>query len=313
MAEDLADKVALVTGAGRGLGRAYARSLARLNCALVVNSRPRENGASAQLVADEIVAAGGRAVAHSGSAATVEGAAGAVDAALHAFGRLDILVLNAGVVLNRPFPETTEADLQAMLDVHLLGPFAAIQRALPSMLDQGWGRIVLTGSGSASFGLENQSAYASAKAASIGLCNVLKIEAADSGVLVNAVLPVAPPAGRTPASVRIAEAFGSCAVRLAPDWVAPLVCLLASHHCPGTGGVYSAVAGRYGRVFTAVGEGWTAPGTEPPSLVEMAGHLESIVSERRWSIPTSILDEIEGVALQAARRSDDWIAARVDS
>jgi NAD(P)-dependent dehydrogenase (short-subunit alcohol dehydrogenase family) len=297
MADALQGRVALVTGAGRGLGRAYALALARLGCAVVVNSPPREDGASALAVVEEIAATGGRAVPFIGSAADPADAKAAVEAAIAAFGKIDILVINAGVVLNKPFLETTGADLQRMIEVHLTGPFAAVQRAFAPMSAQGWGRIVLTGTGSAAFGLENQSAYASAKASLTGLCNVLKLEASDTGVLVNVVLPVAPPPGRTPASLRIGEMLGARVGRLQPDWVAPLVCLLASDACPGTGGVYSAVGGRYARVFTAVSRGWTAPGREPPSLRDIGDHLDAILDERSYHLPDSILEEIEIAAL----------------
>ena len=293
---DLSDRVALVTGSGRGLGRAYAIALARLGCAVVVNSPSRPEGASAVSVAAEIEAEGGRVAVHVGSVSDAAGASAAVDTAVAAFGRLDVLVLNAGVVLNKPFLDTTVDDLDAMLAVHLRGPFAAVQRAYAGMRERGFGRIVLTGSGSAAFGLEGQSAYASAKAAVGGLCNVLALETRREDVLVNVVLPVAPPAGRTPATARIRELFGKHAGRLDPEWVAPLVCLLASEACPGTQGVYSAVAGRYARVFTAVAPGWQADGNEPPTLDEIARHVDRITDERGYQVPGSILEQIEAAA-----------------
>jgi len=288
--------VALVTGSGRGLGRAYALALAKLGCPVVVNSPPRPGGASATAVADAITAAGGKATAHVGSTSDADGARAAVDATIAAFGRIDILVINAGIILNKPFLETTQDDLDTMLAVHFGGPFAAVQRAYAFMLKQGFGRIVLTGTGSASFGLENQSAYASAKAAMVGLCNVLKLETRSADVLVNVVLPVAPPLGRTPATARIAAMFGPTGNRLDPSWVAPLICLLASDACPGTGGVYSAVGGRYARVFTAVSRGWTAKGDEPPSLEEIAAHTDEILNESGYLVPRSIIGEIEAAA-----------------
>jgi NAD(P)-dependent dehydrogenase (short-subunit alcohol dehydrogenase family) len=272
-------------------------ALARLGFAVVVNSRPRLGPASADDVVSEIRALGGQATAYVGSVAEAAGARAAIEYSLAAFGRLDALVINAGTVLNKPFHQTTDDDLREMLDIHLGGPFAAVQQALPSMRTNGWGRIVLTGSGSAAFGLENQSAYASAKAAMVGLCNVLKRETLDADIMINVVLPVAPPLGRTPASKRIAEMFGDQVDRLDPAWVAPLVCLLSSEACPGTGGVYSAVGGRYARVFTAVGQGWRAPGREPPGLTEMAAQIDAIMDQSNYQIPASILQEIESVAL----------------
>ena len=289
-------RTALVTGSGRGLGRAYALELARRGHAVMVNSPPRPDGATAEAVAQLIGAEGGEAAVHVGSVADEAGANAAVDAALHAFGALDVLVLNAGVVVNRPFLETTGADLEAMLGVHLRGPFAAARRAYGPMHERGFGRIVLTGSGSAAFGLQGQSAYASAKGAVAALAAVLALEADGADVLVNVVLPVAPPPGRTPATAQIQALLGDRAHRLDPEWVTPLVCLLAGDACPGTGGVYSAVAGRYARVVTAVARGWHAPGSVPPSAEELAAHLDAIVDGRPHLVPGSILEEIEDAA-----------------
>jgi len=297
---DLSDRVALVTGSGRGLGRAYAIALARLGCSVVVNSPARAEGASAEAVAAEIAALGGRVAVHVGSVADAEGGRAAVDTAVAAFGRLDVLVINAGVILNKPFLDTTDEDLDAMLAVHLRGPFAAVRQAYVGMRERGWGRIVLTGSGSAAFGLQGQAAYASAKAAIGGLCNVLALETGEEDILVNVVLPVAPPVGRTPATARIRELFGTRAGRLDPEWVAPLVCLLASDACPGTQGVYSAVAGRYARVFTAVAPGWRAEGSAPPEVGELARHVDRITDERGYGVPRSILEEIETAARDQA-------------
>jgi len=292
-------RAALVTGSGRGLGRAYALALARLGHAVVVNSPPRPAGASALAVADEITAAGGQAVAYIGSIDDDAGGVAAAQAALDAFGRLDVLVANAGIILNKPFGETTGADLDAMLGVHLRGPFAAARHAVTAMRERGFGRVVLTGTGSAAFGLEDQTAYASAKGALAALAKVLALELAGEDVLVNVVLPVAPPAGRTPATARIRALFGDREPRLEPEWVAPLVCLLAGDACPGSGGVYSAVAGRYARVVTALGHGWQADGAAPPTADEMAAHADAIADDRARIAPTSILEEIE----DAARRS----------
>jgi NAD(P)-dependent dehydrogenase (short-subunit alcohol dehydrogenase family) len=289
-------RTALVTGSGRGLGRAYALALARLGHAVTVNSPPRPDGASAEAVAAEIRAAGGAVAVHVGSVADEAGGKAVVDAALAAFGTLDVLVLNAGVILNKPFGETTEADLDAMLGVHLRGPFAAVRHAYAGMRERGFGRIVLTGTGSASFGLQGQSAYAPAKGALTALCRVLALETGDEDVLVNVILPVAPPAGRTPATARIRALYGDREHRLDPEWVAPLVCLLAGDACPGTGGVYSAVAGRYARVFTALGPGWQADGREPPSVEELAANVGAIVDDTSYTVPRSILDEIERAA-----------------
>jgi hypothetical protein len=128
------------------------------------------------------------------------------------------------------------------------------------------------------------------------LCNVLALETVGDGVLVNVILPVSPPVGRTPATARIRALFGEREHRLDPEWVAPLVCLLASDGCPGTGGVYSAVAGRYARVVTAIGHGWQADGVAPPTLAEMTAHADAITDERAHFVPRSILEEIEDAA-----------------
>jgi NAD(P)-dependent dehydrogenase (short-subunit alcohol dehydrogenase family) len=271
-------------------------ALARLGYAVVVNSPPRPEGPSAERVAEEIRAAGGAVAVHIGSVADEAGGVAAVEAAIDAFGALDVLVANAGLILNKPFSETTGHDLEAMLGVHLVGPFAAVRRAYGGMCERGFGRIVLTGSGSATFGLAGQSAYACAKGAITALANVLALETTTDNVFVNVILPVAPPVGRTPATARIQARFGEHAQRLEPEWVAPLACLLAGEECPGTGGVYSAVAGRYARVFTAIGPGWRAGGSEPPAAAELAANLDAIVDQSGYLVPRSILEEIEGAA-----------------
>jgi NAD(P)-dependent dehydrogenase (short-subunit alcohol dehydrogenase family) len=289
-------RAALVTGSGRGLGRAYALELARRGHAVVVNSPPRPEGASADAVARLIRDQGGEAVVHAGSIVDEASGEAAVDAAIDAFGRLDVLVLNAGTVINKPFAQTGEADLDAMLGVHLRGPFAAARRACGPMRERGFGRIVLTGSGSAAFGLEGQAAYASAKGAVSALAAVLALELDGGEVLINVVLPVAPPPGRTPATAQIRAAMGDRADRLDPEWVTPLVCLLAGDDCPGSGGVYSAAAGRYARVVTSVARGWRAPGPAPPSAEQLAAQLHLIVDGRSSWEPRSILEEIEDAA-----------------
>lgn len=295
MQGELSGRVALVTGSGRGLGRAYARALAGLGCSVMLNSPHRPEGATALAVAAEIKAAGGAAEVYVGSAADAISAVAAVDATVAAFGRIDILVSNAGTVVFRPFLQTSAADLEAMLAVHLAGPFAAVQHAYPKMAAQGRGRIVLTGTGSAAFGFKDQSVYAAAKAAIVGFSNVLKVEMPGDAVKINVVLPVALHQ-RHELIANLFDQFEPCTDRLDAAWVAPLICLLASDACPGTGGVYSAVAGRYARVFTAVTEGWEASGMAPPTLKEMAAHCDEILDGRRFDVPTSLYEEIGIVA-----------------
>ena len=308
---DFTGRVAIVTGAGGGLGRSYALELARLGASVVVNDL---NGAEA--VVAEIIAAGGQAIASPHSVATREGGAAIVAAATGTFGRLDILISNAGILRQARFEDMTEADIDDVIAVHLKGAFNLGQPAFAQMKRQGYGRIILTASASGLFGHPWQASYGAAKAGLLGLANVIALEGQDCGVACNVVLPSA----RTPMTDGFdfawqAEATAPAAAlrqllalpggggdRLDPSWVTPLVAYLARDACTTSHGVFSACSGRYARVAIGVGQGWVAP--VQPDADAIAAHWPEICDNADFIEPLSVYDETLAAreALIAAQR-----------
>ncbi len=243
-------RVAVISGGGRGLGRAYALLLASRGAKVVVNDtgHTRHGEATevdpAREVVDEIVRGGGEAVACTASVATPEGGQAIVDAALDRFGRIDILVHNAGI--NRPAPirDTTWEQFSAVLDVHLHGAFHLVRAAMPLMCDQSYGRIVLTSSIAGLYGDKNLGAYATSKAGLIGLSNVIAIEGGDHGVHCNAIIPSA--------VTRLSEGIDTSAFpTMTPEQVAPMVAWLVHETCAETGEIFVPLAGRMAKAYVA--------------------------------------------------------------
>jgi NAD(P)-dependent dehydrogenase (short-subunit alcohol dehydrogenase family) len=252
-------RVAVVTGGGRGLGRAYALLLAARGAKVVVNdlggSLAGEGGDAgpAHDVVREIVAAGGQAVATTDSVATPAGGEAIIGTALDAFGRLDVLVHNAGNVRRGSLRELSYDDFEAVLDVHLRGAFHVVRPAFPVMCDAGYGRIVLTSSIGGLYGNHDVANYAVAKAGVIGLSNVAAIEGAAHGVTSNVIVPAA--------VTRMAEGIDTSAYPpMEPGLVAPAVGWLAHESCAVTGEIFVALAGRVARAAFA-----EAPGVYRPS------------------------------------------------
>jgi len=189
-------RVAVVTGAGRGLGRSYARLLAERGASVVVNDLGGSiegDGADAgpaQSVVEEIVAAGGRAVADTHDVSTQAGGEAIIDAAIEHFGRIDIVVNNAGIIRWAGLPEVDLANLEAHLAVHLVGSFNTTRAAWPHFVEQGYGRVVLTTS-SGLFGFDNNLSYAAAKAGVVGLARSAKLAGEPHGIKVNLIAPAA--------------------------------------------------------------------------------------------------------------------------
>jgi NAD(P)-dependent dehydrogenase (short-subunit alcohol dehydrogenase family) len=191
---DFQDKVVIVTGAGRGLGRAHAVEFAKRGAKVLVNDLGGAvdgtgSGNSAQFVADEIVQAGGIAVANTDTVADVQGARNIVNNAVHEFGSVDIVLNNAGILRDKTFANVTLENFTAVMEVHLMGSVYVTQAAWPILCKKGWGRVVFTSSGSGIFGNFGQSNYAAAKMALVGLMNVLKLEGGRKGVRVNCLAP----------------------------------------------------------------------------------------------------------------------------
>jgi NAD(P)-dependent dehydrogenase (short-subunit alcohol dehydrogenase family) len=289
-------RVVIVTGAGRGLGRAYALELARRGARLLLNS----TGETAEAVAREARALGGVAVAHAGSVAEPGVGAHLVETAVCELGRLDAVIANAGTVLNAPFEETTDDQLDDLYAVHLRGAFALVRAAFPELRVRGGGRVVLTSSASGVFGLPGQAAYGAVKAALVGLCNVVALEGREAGIHVNAVLPMAfTNPGRTASTARLRELLGERAPAMSAEHVAGLVTYLASDACAVSGRAFSAVAGRLAEVVTGVGAGWLGPVDPSASAEDVAAQLGTITARGGLLFPGALVDEVEAVARAA--------------
>ena len=267
-------RVAVVTGAGRGLGRAYALLLASRGAKVVVN----DPGASlkgegvdigpAQEVVQEIKAAGGEAIANTDSVATAAGGKAIIQAALDHYGRIDILIHNAGIVRRGSLKEISYDDFELVLDVHLRGAFHVVRPAFPLMCKAGYGRIVLTSSINGLYGNRNVVNYCVAKAGIIGLSNVVALEGADEGVKCNVILPGA--------VTRMAEGLDTSAYPpMEPEQVAPLVGWLAHESCSVTGEMLSSMAGRAARAYVS-----ESPGVYRAawSIETVADHIDAIRS-----------------------------------
>ena len=296
---DFTDQVAVVTGAGRGLGRLYALELARRGASVVVNDlggTMHGEGADAGVadaVVAEITTAGGNVVASYDSVDSPEGGEAIVNAVVDAFGRLDVVVSNAGIFNSIPFDQLTPDDWRRMLAVHLDGGFYLSQPAYKVMAKHKYGRFVFISSSAGNFGQPMEAHYAAAKTGLVGLSNVIAIEGAAHGILSNTVLP-------TGFSRMVTETVGDekflaesgfmRAIRA--ELVVPLVVLLASRACDFTHRNYSACAGRYARVFMGLGEGWIADSGGEPTADDIHAHLDEVSGTEPFTVPDSIVDEV---------------------
>jgi len=278
-------QVAIVTGAGGGLGRVYALELARRGAKVVVNDlggardgTGKGSARAADAVVQEIVEAGGEAVANYDSVATLEGGQTIVETALDHFGRVDILINNAGILRDKTFAKMTPDMWSDVLAVHLQGAYNVTRPAFRAMRENGYGRIVMTTSAAGLFGNFGQTNYSAAKMGLVGLMNTLQLEGKKYNVKVNTVAPLA--GTRLTQDVMPPDLLE----RLRPEFVAPLVLYLCSEQCPVTGRIYNAGAGHYGRAAVVSGPGaWlgarseTSP-SEIPTPETVAGHWKEITS-----------------------------------
>ncbi len=266
------DRVAVVTGAGRGLGRSYALLLASRGAKVVVNDTGAsltgdgaDTGPAAEVVR-EIDAAGGKAFACSESVATAAGGQAIIQAALDHYGRIDILIHNAGTVRRAALTDMSYEDFDAVLDVHLRGAFHVVRPAFPLMRAAHYGRIVLTSSIGGLYGNHDVANYAVAKAGVIGLSNVVALEGAADDVKCNVIVPSA--------VTRMAEGIDTSAYPpMCPEQVAPVVGWLAHQSCSITGEMLIAVAGRVARATVAESAGVYRPSW---SIEEVGENLDAI-------------------------------------
>ena len=282
-------KVAIVTGAGGGLGKQHALLLARRGALVVVNDLGGAvdgSGGSAtpaEQVVEEIKAAGGDAVADAHSVGTPEGGEAIVQAAIDAFGRIDIVVNNAGILRDKAFHNMDADMIEAVLAVHLKGAFYVTRPAWKHMREQGYGRVVNTSSSAGILGNFGQANYAAAKMGLVGLTNVLAIEGERYNIKANAISPIA-------GTRMTGEVLGKLQDLLDPALVSPVVAYLAHEDCPVSGNIYSVGGGRVVRFFIGMTEGYMK--TDGPLTIEdVRDHFAEIDDTSEFTVPWQATDE----------------------
>jgi len=303
-------RVAIVTGAGGGLGRVYALELAKRGAKVVVNdlggARDGSGAGSstpAQKVVEEIKALGGEAVANYDNVATVEGGAGIVKSALDAFGRLDILINNAGILRDKGFLKMEPENWKAVLDVHLNGAFNVTRPAFAAMRDNGYGRIVMTTSAAGLYGNFGQTNYSSAKLALVGFMNTLKLEGQKYDIKVNTIAPVA--TSRLTEDVMPPDLLD----KMKPEYISPLVLYLASEDCPATGSVYNVAAGYFNRAAILTGPGKIVKGESGLPTPEDIHASWKDINSMEGAKEYRELNEFLGDVLQAFEPKSEGAAA----
>ena len=280
-------RVAIITGAGGGLGREHALLMASRGAQIVVNDLggavdgTGSDAGPAQKVVDEIEALGGAAVADGNSVATQEGAEGMVKTALEAFGRVDIVINNAGILRDKSFANMGPDLWDPVIAVHLTGTYNVTRAAWTHFREQSYGRIVSTSSAAGIFGNFGQTNYGAAKMGIVGMTRVWAQEGAKYNIRANAIAPVA----RTRMTEEI---LGPLIEKVDPALVSPVVAYLASEECQVHGEVYSVGAGRVSRIFIA-----EAPGYFKKDLTveDVRDNWDTIRAEGDYLIPTSVNDE----------------------
>ena len=261
-------KVAIVTGAGAGIGRMYALELAKRGAKVVVNDLggardgSGSSSSAADQVVDEIKKAGGEAVANYDSVATIAGGENIVKTAVDAFGTVDILINNAGILRDRSFLKMTEEEWDAVIAVHLKGAFCVTQPAVKIMKEKSYGRIVFTSSTSGLYGNFGQTNYGAAKLGLLGIMNTLKLETAKYNIKVNTIAPTA--WSRMTEDI-MPEETGK---KLKPQFNEPLVLYLCSEEIEVSGMTFVMGAGWYGRTAIVSGNGVCIGDADRPIAVE---------------------------------------------
>ena len=280
-------KVAIITGAGGGLGRQHALLMASRGALVVVNDlggavdgTGSDKGAADKVV-DEIKALGGEAVADTNSVASAEGGEAIVKSALDAFGTVDIVINNAGILRDKAFHNMDESLVDPVFDVHLKGAFNVTGPAFRVMRDKGYGRIISTSSAAGIFGNFGQANYGAAKMGLVGFTRVLAVEGARFNIAANAIAPIA--------LTRMTEdLLGDLGQKLQPDYVAPLVTFLAHESCDATGRVFSVGGGRVAEVFIGECQGFTDANLSPESVRD---NWSTICDRDGYAVPAQIAEE----------------------
>jgi NAD(P)-dependent dehydrogenase (short-subunit alcohol dehydrogenase family) len=285
------NRVAIVTGAGNGLGRAYALELARRGARIVVNDLggardgTGNSQTAAQAVVNEIKALGGNAIANGSSVTDEAGVAAMVAQAQEQWGRVDILINNAGILRDKSFAKMTIADFRSVLEVHLMGSVICTKAVWALMREQGYGRILMTTSSTGLFGNFGQCNYGAAKLALVGFMNSLAPEGARNNVRVNTIAPVA--ATRMTEDVMPAETLA----KMAPGTVVPAALYLVSEEAP-TKVTLAAGAGGFERAYITLTRGIHV-GPDAMTVEDVAGQLDAISNRHGDIVP-------EDASIQAA-------------
>lgn len=276
---DFTGRVAIVTGAGSGLGRCHALEFAKRGAKVVINDLGGtrdgvgSDSAAANKVVEEIKALGGEAVPNYDNVATVKGGENIVRTAIDAFGKVDILVNNAGILRDGAFHKMEEENWDAVVGVHLKGAYCVTRPAFINMRENGYGRIIMTTSGAGLFGNFGQSNYASAKMALAGFANVLKFEGAKYNIKTNVLVPLA--ASRLTEDVLPPDLFA----RMKPDFITPLVLYMCSEQCEDSGVMINAILGYYSRSAIMTGPGTIlSDGERIPAPEEIMENWDKIMS-----------------------------------
>jgi NAD(P)-dependent dehydrogenase (short-subunit alcohol dehydrogenase family) len=280
-------KVAIITGAGGGLGRQHALLLASRGALVVVNDlggaidgTGSDKGA-AEHVVDEIKAAGGEAVADANSVSTPEGGKAIVQAALDAYGTVDIVVNNAGILRDKAFHNMAPELMNPVFDVHLKGAFHVTQPAWVVMREKGYGRIISTSSAAGIFGNFGQTNYGAAKMGLVGLTRVLAVEGAKYNIKANVIAPLA--------LTRMTEnIMGGLADKLDPGLISPIVTFLAHEDCPVSGTIYSVGGGRVAQVFLGETKGYFKLDLSPEDLRD---NWDAVIDRDGYAVPMNLAEE----------------------
>jgi len=301
------EQVAVITGAGGGLGKQYALLLASRGARVVVNDTggsvtgTGSNTDAAYAAAEEIRRQGGEAAADTNSVTSPEGGQAIIDTALRSWGRVDIVINNAGIVCDAPFEDVTADRLAPLLDVHLKGAFYVTRPAWKVMREQRYGRILNTCSAAGILGAERMSNYGAAKTGLIGLTRVLAAEGADHNIKINAIAPIAytrmlahsidgaGQPGDASAQEVLDDLVAQYLQKLDPALVAPVAAFLTHRDCPVSGEIYTVGAGHVARFFIGRTKGFYSPAL---SVEAVRDHFDEIRADTDYTVPSGPADEM---------------------